>query len=127
MQAWKSWKEGTTSNLVDPMLKNGSRPEIMRCIHVGLLCVQQTIADRPTMAAVILMLTSSSVDNLPVPSQPVFFMDGGGIGSSFNMSLGWENSSGVTGSDPSRDGSAQKSPHEVSIPIPSYLLSANGS
>lgn len=127
MQAWKSWKEGTASNLVDPMLKNGSRPEIMRCIHIGLLCVQQTIADRPTMAAVILMLTSSSVDNLPVPSQPAFFMDGGGIGSSSDMSLGWENSSGVTGSDPSRSGSAQKSPHEVSIPIPSYLHSANGS
>ncbi|ONI34223.1 hypothetical protein PRUPE_1G469000 [Prunus persica] len=125
--AWKSWKEGTASNLVDPMLKNGSRPEIMRCIHIGLLCVQQTIADRPTMAAVILMLTSSSVDNLPVPSQPAFFMDGGGIGSSSDMSLGWENSSGVTGSDPSRSGSAQKSPHEVSIPITSYLLSANGS
>ncbi|CAB4266667.1 unnamed protein product [Prunus armeniaca] len=124
--AWKSWKEGTASNLVDPMLKNGSRPEIMRCIHIGLLCVQQTIADRPTMAAVILMLTSSSVDNLPVPSQPAFFMDGGGIVSSSDMSLGWENSSGVTGSDPSRSGSAQKSPHEVSIPIPSYLLSANG-
>ncbi|XP_020410184.1 cysteine-rich receptor-like protein kinase 26 [Prunus persica] len=125
--AWKSWKEGTALNLVDPMLKNGSRPEIIRCIHIGLLCVQQTIADRPTMAEVILMLTSSSVDNLPVPSQPAFFMDGGGIGSSSDMSLGWENSSGVTGSDPSRSGSAQKSPHEVSISIPIYLLSANGS
>ncbi|CAL8103358.1 unnamed protein product [Prunus armeniaca] len=110
--AWKSWKEGTALNLVDPTLKNGSRPEIMRCIHIGLLCVQQTIADRPTMAEVILMLTSSSVDNLSVPSQPAFFMDGGGIGSSSDKSLGWENSSGVTGSDPSRSGSAQKSPHE---------------
>ncbi|PQQ02558.1 cysteine-rich receptor-like protein kinase 26 [Prunus yedoensis var. nudiflora] len=124
--AWKSWKEGTAANLVDPMLKNGSRPEIMRCIHIGLLCVQQTIADRPTMAAVILMLTSSSLDNLPAPSQPAFFMDGG-IGSSSDMSLGWENNSGVTGSDPSRSGSVQKSTHEASISTSSYLLSGNGS
>ncbi|PQM36923.1 cysteine-rich receptor-like protein kinase 26 [Prunus yedoensis var. nudiflora] len=124
--AWKSWKEGTAANLVDPMLKNGSRPEIMRCIHIGLLCVQQTIADRPTMAAVILMLTSSSLDNLPAPSQPAFFMDGG-IGSSSDMSVGWENNSGVTGSDPSRSGSVQKSPHEASISTSSYLLSGNGS
>ena len=73
MQAWNSWKEGTSSKLIDPMLRTGSRPEIVRCIHIGLLCVQQNIGDRPTMAAVIQMLTSNSVD-LPVPSQPAFFM-----------------------------------------------------
>ncbi|XP_048436507.1 cysteine-rich receptor-like protein kinase 29 [Pyrus x bretschneideri] len=92
--AWKSWKEDTASNLIDPLLKSGSIPEIMRCVHIGLLCVQQNIADRPTMAAVILMLTTNSVD-LPVPSQPAFFMDGG-IESSSDTPLGWKDNSGVT-------------------------------
>ncbi|KAB2629390.1 receptor-like protein kinase [Pyrus ussuriensis x Pyrus communis] len=92
--AWKSWKEDTASNLIDPLLKSGSKPEIMRCVHVGLLCVQQNIADRPTMAAVILMLTTNSLD-LPVPSQPAFFMDGG-IESSSDTPLGWKDNSGVT-------------------------------
>lgn len=74
MQAWKNWKEGTASNIIDPTLRTGSRTdEIMRCIQIGLLCVQRNIAERPTMASVILMLTSSSL-SLPVPSQPPFFM-----------------------------------------------------
>lgn len=40
----------------------------MRCIQIGLLCVQGNAVQRPTMAAVIVMLTTS-VD-LPLPSQP---------------------------------------------------------
>ncbi|PRQ26847.1 putative protein kinase RLK-Pelle-DLSV family [Rosa chinensis] len=99
--AWNSWKEGTSSNLIDPMLRTGSRPEIVRCIHIGLLCVQQSIGDRPTMAAVIQMLTSNS-DDLPVPSQPAFYMYNQGIGSSSDMSLGIESYSGLTWSDQSK-------------------------
>ncbi|KAL6212143.1 hypothetical protein ACLB2K_017364 [Fragaria x ananassa] len=33
--AWNSWKEGTSSNLIDPTLRAGLRPEIVRCIHIG--------------------------------------------------------------------------------------------
>ncbi|XP_057421884.1 cysteine-rich receptor-like protein kinase 26 [Lotus japonicus] len=76
--AWKSWKEGTASNLVDPTLVNGSRNEIMRCIHIGLLCVQGNLADRPTMAVVVLMLNSYSL-TLPVPAEPAFFMNSRGL------------------------------------------------
>ena len=73
MQAWKNWKQSTASNLVDPTLKAGSTTEIMRCIHIGLLCVQENVVDRPTMASVILMLNSFSI-TLPLPSEPAFFM-----------------------------------------------------
>ncbi|KAJ7946215.1 Cysteine rich receptor like kinase [Quillaja saponaria] len=71
--AWKNWRDGTASNLIDPALNGGSRSEIMRCIHIGLLCVQENIADRPTMASIVLMLNSYST-TLPVPSEPAFFM-----------------------------------------------------
>lgn len=110
MQAWKNWKEGTASNLVDSLLRTGSRSEIMRCIHIGLLCVQQSIADRPTMAAVIQMLTSNSL-NLPVPSQPAFFMLSG-VGSSSGMSMGLESSSEVTESDQSKSNSSVQNPRD---------------
>jgi hypothetical protein len=62
--------EGTSSNLIDPMLmKGGPKAEMVKCIHIGLLCVQQNVADRPDMASVVLMLNGNSVA-LPVPTQP---------------------------------------------------------
>ncbi|XP_022720561.1 putative receptor-like protein kinase At4g00960 [Durio zibethinus] len=70
--AWKNWREGTAENLIDPTLIDGSRNEMMRCIHIGLLCIQENVADRPTMAKIILMLNSLSI-SLPEPSQPPFF------------------------------------------------------
>ncbi|KAM2136454.1 hypothetical protein ACFX1R_006216 [Malus domestica] len=89
--AWKWWCEGTSSNLIDPTLSNGSRNEILRCIHIGLPYVQENIANRPTMNAIVLMLNSYSV-TLPVPSQLAFFRHGS-VGS--DMSLGWNISSEV--------------------------------
>nr|QMS43714.1 protein kinase [Betula platyphylla] len=71
--AWRNWREGTTSNLIDPTLRVSSTSEIMRCIHIGLLCVQENVADRPTMASVVLRLNSHSI-TLSVPSRPAFFM-----------------------------------------------------
>jgi hypothetical protein len=73
LQAWRNWKEGTASNLIDPTLRASSTSEIMRCIHIGLLCVQENVADRPTMASIVLMLNSHSI-TLSVPSRPAFFM-----------------------------------------------------
>lgn len=46
--------------------------EVLRCVHVGLLCVQQDPVDRPDMSSVVLML-GSEVD-LPQPEPPGFFM-----------------------------------------------------
>ncbi|XP_042946097.1 putative receptor-like protein kinase At4g00960 [Carya illinoinensis] len=59
--AWKNWRDGTTSNVVDPTILNGGgTSEIMiRRIHIGLLCVQDNVANRPTMAAAVLMLNTS--------------------------------------------------------------------
>ncbi|KAL8246013.1 hypothetical protein R6Q59_007229 [Mikania micrantha] len=46
--AWESWRNGTTTNMIDPVLKMGSSSlhDIIRCIHIGLLCVQENVADR---------------------------------------------------------------------------------
>ncbi|XP_045787188.1 putative receptor-like protein kinase At4g00960 [Trifolium pratense] len=76
--AWRSWREGKAINIIDPSLSNFSQDEIMRCIHISLLCIQENVVDRPTMASVALMLNSYSLA-LSIPSKPAYFM-GGGIG-----------------------------------------------
>ncbi|KAK2644258.1 hypothetical protein Ddye_019453 [Dipteronia dyeriana] len=70
--AWKLWNENNTVALLDPVISNPCfLSEISRCIHVGLLCVQEFVKDRPTMSTVISMLNSEIVD-LPTPKQPAF-------------------------------------------------------
>ncbi|KAI3981186.1 hypothetical protein MKX01_016321 [Papaver californicum] len=53
--------------------ENCSRSEVMRSIHIALLCVQHSIANRPTMTSVILMLNSNSV-SLPIPTPPAYLV-----------------------------------------------------
>lgn len=60
--------------LIDNMLeKSAVFSEIIRCIHVGLLCVQKQPEDRPNMSTVVLMLGGES--SLPQPKQPGFFTE----------------------------------------------------
>ncbi|KAM7493131.1 hypothetical protein LguiB_027740 [Lonicera macranthoides] len=51
--AWKMWKDGTPLELMDPTLAESHvRNEVMRCIQMGLLCVQENVDSRPSMAAI---------------------------------------------------------------------------
>lgn len=52
--------------------------EVIRCILVGLLCVQQRPEDRPCMPSLILMLGIEIV--LPQPKQPGYLADSKSIG-----------------------------------------------
>ncbi|XP_048141699.1 cysteine-rich receptor-like protein kinase 25 isoform X1 [Rhodamnia argentea] len=70
---WKHWSNRTPSEAVDPALSKAySVNEVIRCMHIGLLCVQDDTEDRPTMDLVILMLNSESI-SIPVPQKPSFF------------------------------------------------------
>ncbi|KAF9672189.1 hypothetical protein SADUNF_Sadunf11G0014800 [Salix dunnii] len=93
--AWRNWREGTAQNIIDPVLSNGSAAEMIRYIHIGLLCVQENIADRPTMASVVLMLSSSSL-TLQIPSQPAFFMTSHTYQSNMLSSLGLSESEHIS-------------------------------
>jgi len=69
---WKRWKNGSPLELLDPTMRDSfSKNEVIRCIHIGLLCVQEDPASRPTMATIVLMLDSHSV-SLQLPQQPAF-------------------------------------------------------
>ncbi|KDO74376.1 hypothetical protein CISIN_1g043384mg [Citrus sinensis] len=67
--AWKLWNKGMPSQLIDACIQDLCNfAEVIRCIHIGLLCVQQHPEDRPCMPSVILMLGSETV--LSQPKQP---------------------------------------------------------
>jgi hypothetical protein len=60
--------------LIDPEICNPDDvDDILRCIHIGLLCVQEIAKERPTMATVVSMLNSEIV-KFPHPSQPAFIL-----------------------------------------------------
>ncbi|XP_026377859.1 putative receptor-like protein kinase At4g00960 [Papaver somniferum] len=71
--SWKSWRDGTPLEVMDTTSSGSfSRNEVIRSIHIGLLCVQDNIEDRPTMSSVVLMLSSYSI-TLASTSQPAHF------------------------------------------------------
>ena len=79
-QAWKLWTDGTSLTLLDSSLRESySKCQALRCIHIALLCVQHDPLCRPSMASIVLMLSSHST-SLPLPKEPAFSMrskDGG--------------------------------------------------
>ncbi|GMP54890.1 hypothetical protein CsSME_00019903 [Camellia sinensis var. sinensis] len=72
--AWRLYKEGRSLELIDEALWDSYYPtEVVRSIHVGLLCVQQSPEDRPSMSSVVLMLGGEGI--LPQAKQPGFFTE----------------------------------------------------
>ncbi|CAL5062398.1 unnamed protein product [Urochloa decumbens] len=75
--AWQLWREGRAFELIDPTLGEcAEAAAIMRCVKVALLCVQDSAADRPTMADVTAMLAAGGggeSSSLPDPRRPPHF------------------------------------------------------
>jgi hypothetical protein len=72
-QVWERWTAGTVLDMMDRCLNTSvSKSGVLRCIHVGLLCVQENPADRPLMSSVVVMLGSDTV-SLSAPSKPAFY------------------------------------------------------
>ncbi|XP_024961889.1 cysteine-rich receptor-like protein kinase 10 [Cynara cardunculus var. scolymus] len=69
--AWKKWREGIAmEELLDPTLfETCCEDEVMRCINIGLLCVQEDVDARPNMANVLNLLNNYSI-TLPTPTTP---------------------------------------------------------
>ncbi|KAK7412246.1 hypothetical protein VNO78_03697 [Psophocarpus tetragonolobus] len=69
--AWHLWNEHRAMELVDSCIRDSSpKNKALRCIHIGMLCVQDSAAHRPNMSAVVLMLESEAT-SLPMPMQPL--------------------------------------------------------
>ncbi|XP_061993686.1 G-type lectin S-receptor-like serine/threonine-protein kinase SRK [Rosa rugosa] len=71
LQAWNLWNEDRGLELVDEILGDSySSSEVLKCVQIRLLCVQDKAVDRPTMADIALMLSSEK--DGPQPKMPVF-------------------------------------------------------
>lgn len=72
LKAWRLWKEGKALELIDKTIEKDTSliSEMVRCIHISLLCVQQHAEDRPSMSSVVLMLGSEI--ELVEPEEPGF-------------------------------------------------------
>ncbi|KAF3325345.1 Cysteine-rich receptor-like protein kinase 25 [Carex littledalei] len=70
-QVWQHVEEGKIDQLKDPVLDNASSEEVMKFIHIGLLCVQEDPTKRPNMAAISGMLHRTNTTSIPaLPSSP---------------------------------------------------------
>ncbi|KAK7389404.1 hypothetical protein VNO78_24419 [Psophocarpus tetragonolobus] len=70
--AWKLWNEGNIMSIIDPEIQDPIfEKSMLRCIHIGLLCVQELTKERPTISTVVLMIISE-ITHLPPPRQVAF-------------------------------------------------------
>ncbi|XP_059450460.1 G-type lectin S-receptor-like serine/threonine-protein kinase At4g03230 [Corylus avellana] len=70
--AWRLWGENKVLDLVDPALHEVCNAnEFVKCVNIGLLCVQEDPNDRPTISNVIAMLDNEAA-TIPTPKHPAF-------------------------------------------------------
>ena len=100
--------------MVDPYFRSDSSwDEILRCIHIGLSCVQEDPGDRPTISAISIMLDSGTVPSQP-PSRPAFYVEMSG-----NVDSGMYSSQSYPGFvNESTAKSTVVSPNELSVTDP---------
>ena len=64
--------EGSGVELIDPSMRDNCDPlQAVKCVNVGLLCVQEITNDRPTMSDVVVMLSNETA-TIPMPKKPAF-------------------------------------------------------
>lgn len=72
--SWNMWKDGKAEELADSsIIDTCLLDEVLLCIHVALLCVQENPKDRPHMSSVVFTLENGST-TLPIPSRPAYFL-----------------------------------------------------
>ncbi|CAL0300402.1 unnamed protein product [Lupinus luteus] len=71
--AWRQWRDQTPIEILDQDIKECcNESEVIKCIQVGLLCVQDKADDRPTMAKVVSYFSNSDSEAvLPFPGEPI--------------------------------------------------------
>ncbi|KAI4296558.1 hypothetical protein L6164_036507 [Bauhinia variegata] len=74
LQVWDLWREHKALDAVDSTLGHSFPSDVvLRCIHIGLLCVQENHMNRPSMWEVVFMLGNETT--LPPPKKPAFILN----------------------------------------------------
>ncbi|XP_043808132.1 G-type lectin S-receptor-like serine/threonine-protein kinase RKS1 isoform X2 [Manihot esculenta] len=93
-QVWELWREDNVLEIVDSILEESYPPdEVLRCIQIALLCVQENAVDRPTMLEVVLMLSSETA--IPSPKKPAFIFRASSSSNTNTLKVVGEGSSSV--------------------------------
>ncbi|XP_025670245.2 cysteine-rich receptor-like protein kinase 10 [Arachis hypogaea] len=71
--AWDLWtKERPLETVDDILIESCNLSQVLRCIHISLLCLEQHPYARPDMSSVIMMFGSEIA--LPKPKRPALFI-----------------------------------------------------
>ncbi|KAK9906135.1 hypothetical protein M0R45_002841 [Rubus argutus] len=93
--AWRLGNGGQPLELIDGGFRDSCNlSDVLRCVHVSLLCLQQLPEDRPTMSSVLQMLCSEST--LPQPKEPGFFSEKDLVEGKFPLLSNETSSNGLT-------------------------------
>jgi len=76
LKAWDLWTSNSGMDLMDTALDDSDTSSncmhtVPRYVNMGLLCVQESPEDRPTMSDVVAMIGNDTVP-LPSPKPPAF-------------------------------------------------------
>ena len=74
MKIWRLWEEGNPLVLFDKgITENFKEQEVLRLIHIGLLCVQKEPSKRPNMSTVVFFsaVTRYLSQSFPLPQASV--------------------------------------------------------
>lgn len=96
-QAWKLYENGDLLRLVDESLDSDvyNPEEVKRVIEIALLCTQSTVAARPTMSEVVVLLLSRASPMLH-PSRPTFIDAASRVRGDTSSSTGSSSTSNAT-------------------------------
>ncbi|CAO2145061.1 unnamed protein product [Urochloa humidicola] len=73
-RVWRLWRAGRLIEFVDSRSSprdESERMDMLRCIQIALLCVEENPSDRPAMLEVVHMLSCQNVA-LPTPQRPAY-------------------------------------------------------
>ncbi|CAM0870570.1 unnamed protein product [Alopecurus aequalis] len=90
-EVWNHWKKDTISEIMGQTLNEHTRNKQLRCINIGLLCVQEDPIYRPEISTVISMLTRDNMVLQP-PEVPAFSSIGSVGGLPCLLNLGGDTS-----------------------------------
>lgn len=87
-EIWHHYKSKTLDKIIDVLLSEGVKDEMLHVVQAGLLCTQADPRQRPTMSRVVEFLRSSRRDEELILSDPPFLditMVGGQEGGAFQL------------------------------------------
>ncbi|KAL1199642.1 G-type lectin S-receptor-like serine/threonine-protein kinase [Cardamine amara subsp. amara] len=75
VHVWNLFKENRVCEVIDPSLGDSAleNPQVLRCVQVALLCVQENAEDRPSMLDVVSMIYGEGNNALSLPKEPAFY------------------------------------------------------